>query len=80
MTDRALLFLASLVIVTAALGVAIWLIVSGQVGTFDGNFLLLSALVVGTSFSLYLKFVIKQAIKAPTAAKPAYRVEQKRAA
>jgi Ca2+/Na+ antiporter len=79
MTDRALLFLASLVIMIGALGVAIWLIVAGQTGTFDGNFLLLSALVVAAAFALYLKFLIKQAIEAP-AAKPAHAIEQKKAA
>jgi hypothetical protein len=80
MTDRTLLFLASLIILMGALGVAIWLIVAGQLGTFDGNFLLLSALVVATAFALYLKFLIKLAIKSPAAAKPAGAVQQKRAA
>jgi hypothetical protein len=64
MTDRALIFLGSLIIMIGALGVAIWLIVGGQVGTFDGNFLLLSALVVAFAFGLYLKFLIKQALEA----------------
>ena len=77
MTDRALLFLASLIIMIGALGVAIWLIVGGQVGTFDGNFLLLSALVVAGAFGLYLKFLIRQALETPLAAKPAHAVESR---
>jgi hypothetical protein len=70
MSDRALLFLASLIIVVGSIGVAIWLIASGQTGTFDGNFLLLSALVIATAFGLYLKFMIKRAMEAAAAPKP----------
>jgi hypothetical protein len=64
MTDRALLFLVSGFIVIGALGLAIWLGIAGQLGTFDGNFLLLSALVIVTAFMLYLKFLIRQALEA----------------
>ena len=61
MTDRALLFLTSLVVMTAAIGVAVWLIATRQIGTFDGNFLLLSSVVVALAFALYLKYLIDAA-------------------
>jgi hypothetical protein len=80
MTDRAVLFLASLIIMVSALVIAIWLIFTGQVGTFDGNFLLLCALVVAAAFALYLKFVIKRALESLSAAKPARTEEHKKAA
>lgn len=67
MTDRALLFVVSLVAVLAAVGAAIWLIAAGQLGTFDGNFLLLCALIVVASFGLYLKYMIAKAMEAPPA-------------
>lgn len=72
MTDRALLFVVSLVAVLAAVGAAIWLIAAGQLGTFDGNFLLLCALIVVASFGLYLKYMIAKAMEAPPAAAQAH--------
>ena len=80
MTNRALLFLVGVILEISALGVAIWLAVSGQLGTFDGNFLFLSALVIAMAFTLYLKFIVRQALESPAAAKPAYAVEKKKAA
>jgi hypothetical protein len=70
MTDRALLFLASLVGLVGATGVAVWLIATRQIGTFDGNFLLLSCLIVALAFALYLKYMI-QAIRRVDAVRPA---------
>ena len=74
MSDRVLLFVVSLAALLGALAAAIWLVASGQVGTFDGNFLLLSALVVALAFGLYLRSLIRTAIKTatpPEAPKPA---------
>ena len=71
MTDRALLFLAALIGEIFALGAIVWLIAAHQLGTFDGNFLLLSALVLAFSFGLYLKFMIARAMQVPPTPKPA---------
>jgi hypothetical protein len=71
MTDRAFFFLAALIGEIIALVAVVWLIVAHQLGTFDGNFLLLSALVLAFSFGLYLKFMIARAMQALRAPKPA---------
>ncbi len=71
MTDRAFLFLIALVCETAALASVVWLIAAAQLGTFDGNFLFLSALVIAAAFGLYLKSVIARAIEAQPAPKVA---------
>jgi hypothetical protein len=65
MTDRALLFLASLAAMIGGLAAAIWLIATGQIGTFDGNFLLLCSLIFVLAFGLYLRFLLKTAIATP---------------
>ncbi|HUK15817.1 MAG TPA: hypothetical protein VLW65_05355 [Bryobacteraceae bacterium] len=55
--------------IAAGLGSAVWLIVTGQAGTVDGLFLVLTALVVAASFALYAVFLIRRAMEAT--AKPA---------
>jgi hypothetical protein len=70
MTDRAFLFLTALAGDIAAFGAVIWLIAAGQLGTFDGNFLFLSALVIAFSLGLYLKFMIDRAMETQPAPKP----------
>lgn len=84
MTDRALIFVASLLIAVCALGAAVWLIAAGQLGTFDGNFLFLSAIVVAGAFGLYLKFMISRAMESaaamPAKAAPANAEEAKASA
>jgi hypothetical protein len=81
-TDRALLFLMSLAVLVGAIAAAIWVIRTGQAGTFDGNFLLAAALVVATAFGLYLRFMIRRAMEpppqkpAPAAKKTAFEQEQ----
>jgi hypothetical protein len=62
MTDRALLFLVSLVVLIGAVLAAVWLIATGQTGTFDGNFLLLCSLVLAFSFGFFLRNMIKAAL------------------
>ena len=61
MSDRAILFLFSIVVVIGSLAAAGWLLASGQAGSVDGLFLLLTCLLVALAFALYIGFVIKQA-------------------
>jgi hypothetical protein len=81
MSDRAALFLFSLFMIVASLAAAVWLLVTGQAGTVDGLFLLLTALLSAAVFGLYVKFVIGRAMEAqkpapaPAAAKPAAKTE-----
>jgi hypothetical protein len=72
-SDRAILFLFSLVVEIASLAAAGWLLASGQAGSVDGLFLLLTCLLVALAFGLYLAFMIRRAME-PTpapAAQPA---------
>jgi hypothetical protein len=72
-SDRAILFLFSLVVEIASLGAAGWLLATGQAASVDGLFLLLTCLLVALAFALYLLFMIRRAqesLQAP-AAKPA---------
>jgi hypothetical protein len=61
MTDRAILFLFSVLMVVLSLAASAWLLVSGQAGTVDGLFLLLTCLLVAAAFALYLMFMINRA-------------------
>ena len=74
MSDRALLFIFSVVMVIVSLAASGWLVVSGQAATVDGLFLLLTCLLSALAFALYLMFMInraKEALQPPPAAKPA---------
>lgn len=73
MSDRAILFLFSCAVVIASLAAAGWLIATGQAGTVDGLFLLLTCLVTALAFALYLRFMIRRAMEslATPASKPA---------
>ena len=78
MSDRGALFLFSLLMIVASLGAVVWLFVTGQAGTVDGLFLVLTALLMAAVFGLYVKFVIGRALEAAAkppapAAKPAAR-------
>jgi hypothetical protein len=72
-SDRAILFLFSVVVEIASLGAAGWLLASGQAGSVDGLFLLLTCLLIALAFGLYLAFMIRRAMEpAPEpAAQPA---------
>jgi hypothetical protein len=72
-SDRAILFLFSLVVEVASLAAAAWLLVKGQAGSVDGLFLLLTCLLMALAFGLYLAFMIRRAMEpAPApAARPA---------
>ncbi len=61
MSDRGFLFLFSVLMILGGLGTAAWLFVSGQAGTVDGLFMLLTALLVALVFALYVKFMIGRA-------------------
>ncbi len=69
MSDRGWLFLFSVLIVLGGLGAAAWLLASGQAGTVDGLFLLLTALLTALCFALYVVFMIRRAME--PSAKPA---------
>jgi hypothetical protein len=64
MTDRAALFLFSILMIVVSLGAAVWLLVTGQAGTVDGLFLLLTALLSAAVFGLYVKFTLGRAMEA----------------
>jgi hypothetical protein len=72
-SDRAILFLFSVVVEIASLGAAGWLLASGQAGSVDGLFLLLTCLLIALAFGLFLAFMIRRAMEpAPApAAQPA---------
>lgn len=64
MSDRGLLFLFSIVMIAAGLGAAAWLVATGQAGTVDGLFLVLTALVTAGAFALYIVYMIRRAMEA----------------
>ncbi len=63
MSDRGFLFLFSIVMIVGSVGAAAWLVVSGQAGTVDGLFLVLTALLVAAVFALYVKYMIGRAME-----------------
>src|SRR6266545_2206180 len=75
MSDRAILFLFSVLMVIASLGASGWLVATGQATSVDGLFLLLTCLLVALCFALYLMFLIRRAMESlqppPPAAKAA---------
>jgi hypothetical protein len=74
MSDRGLLFLFSVFMVAAGLGAAAWLVATGQAGTVDGLFLVLTALITAAAFALYVLFVLRRAMD--KIAKPAAKATQ----
>ena len=72
MSDRACLFLFSLLMIAGGLAFSLWLIATGQALTVDGLFLLLTALLIVAVFGLYVMFLInREREKAKAAAQPA---------
>ena len=57
------MFLFSIFMIIAGLGAAAWLFATGQAGTVDGLFLLLTALLTALVFALYVVFVIHRAME-----------------
>jgi hypothetical protein len=70
MSDRGFLFLFSIVMIVGCLASAGWLLATGQAGTVDGLFLLLTALLMALVFALYVMFVIRRAMEAAKPAAP----------
>jgi len=70
-SDRAILFLFSVVVEIASLAAAGWLLASGQAASVDGLFLLLTCLLIALAFGLYLVFMIRRAMEPAPAVKPA---------
>lgn len=64
MSDRGLLFIFSILMVVGGIGTAVWLFATGQAGTVDGLFLLLTALLIALAFALYVMFMIHRAMEA----------------
>ncbi len=84
MSDRGFCFLFSCIVILASLGAAGWLVATGQAGTVDGLFLLLTSLLVAAAFGLYVMFMIRRAMEpmeapAPKAAKAASPAQPKAA-
>jgi hypothetical protein len=72
MSDRGFLFLFSVFMVLAGLGAAAWLLATGQAGSVDGLFLMLTSLAAALVFAMYLSFLIRRAMaeaQAPDTAK-----------
>jgi hypothetical protein len=63
MSDRGFLFLFSVFMVLAGLGTAAWLLATGQAGSVDGLFLLLTSLMAALVFALYLAFLVRRAME-----------------
>ena len=75
MSDRALLFLFSILVIVVCLGTCGALLMNGQAESVDGLFLILMCLAVALAFGLYLMFMIHRAMEPPppppkAAAKP----------
>jgi hypothetical protein len=72
MSDRGFLFLFSVLMIVASIGAAAYLVVSGQAGTVDGLFLVVTALLIALCFLLYIGYMIARAMEAQKrAAQPA---------
>ena len=71
MSDRALLFLFSVLVILVCLGTCAALLINGQAESVDGLFLILMCLSVALAFGLYLMFMIRRAMEPPKPAKTA---------
>ena len=74
MSDRGFCFLFSCAVILASLCAAGWLAATGQATTVDGLFLLLTCLVVALAFALYVMFMIRRAMEAPSEVIPKDKV------
>ena len=73
MSDRGILFLISVAVFVASLGVAVWLAITGQAAYLDGIFLLTCCLVLALAFGLYLRAMLKRALETTSAPATATR-------
>ena len=63
MSDRGFLFLFSVFMIAASAGAAAYLVASGQAGTVDGLFLVVTALLIALSFGIYVIYMIRRALE-----------------
>jgi len=63
MSDRGFLFLFSIVMIVGGIASAGYLVASGQAGSVDGLFLVLTALLTAAVFGLYVKYMISRALE-----------------
>ena len=56
------MFVFSLLLVVGGLIADAWLVVTNQVGSFDGLFLFCSSSVIAFAFGLYLRWFIRSAV------------------
>src|SRR5437762_1131589 len=71
MSDRGFLFLFSIVMIVGSLASAGWLLATGQAGTVDGLFLLLTALLMALVVALCVRSWLRVAMEAAKPAAPA---------
>lgn len=71
MSDRAFLFLFSVLMIAAGGVAAAYLIATGQALTLDGLFLILTALILAAGFGIYLVYQIRRAMEPAKAPAPA---------
>ena len=72
MSDRGFLFLFSVLMIAASGAAVAYLLVTGQAGTVDGLFLVITALLIAACFVIYLAYMIRRAMEAEKpAAQPA---------
>jgi membrane protein DedA with SNARE-associated domain len=63
MSDRGFLFLFSVLMIVGGVAAAAYLVATGQAGTVDGLFLVLTALLVAAVFGLYVKYMLGRAME-----------------
>ena len=73
MSDRGLLFLFSILMIAAGLGVAVGWLATGQAGTVDGLFFGVDGVGCGGGLALYAVFLLRRAMEA---GKPPAKVSQ----
>jgi hypothetical protein len=64
MSDRGFLFLFSVLMIAAGGGSAAYLVATGQAGTVDGLFLVLTALLLALVFALNMIYMLNRAMEA----------------
>lgn len=65
------MFLFSIVMILGGIGCAVYLFATGQAGTVDGLFMVLTSLLTAVVFAMYLKYMIGRAMEAAKAPAPA---------
>jgi hypothetical protein len=73
MSDRGFLFLFSVGMIAVSLAGAAYLIATGQAGSVDGLFLVVTALLIALCFALYVFYMVRRAME--TAPQPAQKAK-----